>query len=59
MPAITDEDIEELRKRNAARLEEMKRSMGRQYLLHPDNQVTRKGYQKQIRQVRKHQVSPA
>jgi len=58
MASMTDEELEELRKRNLARIEEVKQAMGNRYLLHPDNKITRKEYQKRIRQTRKHQVSP-
>lgn len=57
MASITDEELEELRRRNAARVEEAKQSMGTRYLLHPANQVTRKSFQKRIRQTRKNQVN--
>ncbi len=38
---ITDQQIQEIRERNAQRLEEAKEKLGVKYLLHPQNHVKR------------------
>lgn len=39
-----DEANKELRERNAQRLAEAKQAMGRKYLLHPENAMSREKY---------------
>jgi len=46
---MTDEELEELRARNAQRLAEFKEKMGEKWLLHPANQVTKDKWKKVIK----------
>lgn len=41
MPPATDNDLHEQRKRNEARIEQIKQEMGSKWILHPDHKKTR------------------
>jgi hypothetical protein len=47
---MTDQEILELRERNAQRLIVAKEKMGDKYLLHPSNQVTKRKFKRTLKQ---------
>ena len=50
---MTDQELDELRARNAQRLAEFKEKMGEKWLLHPANQITKDKWQKVIKTTNK------
>lgn len=46
---MTEQMIEELRQRNAIRLQEAKAKMGDKYLLHPSNQITKRKFRQTLK----------
>lgn len=50
---MTDQELDELRARNAQRLAEFKEKMGEKWLLHPANQITKEKWQKVVKTTNK------
>lgn len=50
---MTDQEIDDLRKRNAIRLQEVKDRMGAKWLLHPENQMTKEKWKKVVKTTNK------
>lgn len=50
---LSGQDIADLVERNAARLNAAKAKLGTKYLIHPDNQITKKKYKQYIKQLNK------
>ena len=46
---ITDTEMQELRERNAQRLQDAKEKLGEKYLLHPSNHVKKLSRRKRIK----------
>ena len=53
MAVITDQELNDLAARNEERLRTVKIQLGKKYLLHPDNQITKKKYRQALKQQRK------
>ena len=53
MAVITDQELNDLVTRNEERLRAMKANLGTKYLLHPDNQITKKKYRQELKKQRK------
>lgn len=49
---MTDQEIIELRQRNAQRLEEAKKKLGSRWLLHPDNKATKEKWQEIVQKTK-------
>lgn len=54
---MTEQMIEELRQRNAIRLQEAKAKMGDKYLLHPSNQITKRKFRQTLKRLRQFQLN--
>ncbi len=50
---ITDQELNDLVTRNEERLRNAKTQLGKKYLLHPDNQITKKKYRQELKKHRK------
>lgn len=46
---ITDQELNALVTRNEERLRAVKAKLGKKYLLHPDNQITKKKYRQELK----------
>ena len=53
MAVITDRELNGLAARNEERLRIAKTQLGKKYLLHPDNQITKKKYRQELKKQRK------
>jgi hypothetical protein len=53
MAVITDQELNDLAVRNEDRLHTVKIQLGKKYLLHPDNQITKKKYRQELKKQRK------
>jgi hypothetical protein len=53
MAVITDQELNDLAVRNEDRLRTVKAKLGKKYLLHPDNQITKKKYRQELKKPRK------
>jgi hypothetical protein len=53
MAVITDQELNDLAARNEERLHTVKIQLGKKYLLHPDNQITKKKYRQELKKQRK------
>jgi hypothetical protein len=53
MAVITDQELNDLAVRNEDRLRTVKAKLGKKYLLHPDNQITKKKYRQELKKQRK------
>ena len=53
MAVITDQELNDLAARNEERLHTAKAKLGKKYLLHPDNQITKKKYRQELKKQRK------
>lgn len=53
MTVITDQELNDLVTRNEERLRAVKAKLGTKYLLHPDNQITKKKYRQELKKQRK------
>lgn len=53
MTVITDQELDDLAARNEERLRAVKAKLGTKYLLHPDNQITKKKYRQELKKQRK------
>lgn len=53
MAVITDQELNDLAARNEERLRNAKAQLGKKYLLHPDNQITKKKYRQELKKQRK------
>ena len=49
MAVITDQALNDLVTRNEERLRAVKANLGKKYLLHPDNQITKKKYRQELK----------
>lgn len=49
MAVITDQELNDLVTRNEERLRAVKANLGKKYLLHPDNQITKKKYRQELK----------
>lgn len=49
MAVITDQALNDLVTRNEERLRTVKANLGKKYLLHPDNQITKKKYRQELK----------
>jgi hypothetical protein len=54
---MTDQELIELRERNAARVQQKIKEMGEKWLLHPNNGATKQKYRKILRTSRKAQLN--
>ena len=52
MAVITDQELNDLVTRNEERLHCAKAKLGTKYLLHPDNQITKKKYRQELKKQR-------
>lgn len=52
MAVITDQELNDLVARNEDRLRSAKTHLGKKYLLHPDNQITKKKYRQELKKQR-------
>ena len=52
MAVITDQELNDLVTRNEDRLRNAKTKLGKKYLLHPDNQITKKKYRQELKKQR-------
>ncbi len=53
MAVITDQELNDLITRNEERLRAVKAKLGKKYLLHPDNQITKKKYRQELKKQHK------
>ncbi len=53
MAVITDQALNDLVARNEDRLRSAKTQLGKKYLLHPDNQITKKKYRQELKKQHK------
>ena len=53
MAVLTDQELNDLITRNEERLRIAKTQLGKKYLLHPDNQITKKKYRQELKKQRK------
>ena len=49
MAVITDQELNDLVTRNEERLRAVKADLGKKYLLHPENQITKKKYRQELK----------
>ena len=49
MAVITDQELNDLVTRNEERLRAVKANLGKKYLLHPENQITKKKYRQELK----------
>ena len=49
---IADQELNDLVTRNEERLRAVKAKLGKKYLLHPDNQITKKKYRQELKKQR-------
>lgn len=53
MTVVTDQELNDLAARNEERLRIAKTQLGKKYLLHPDNRITKKKYRQESKKRRK------
>ncbi len=53
MAVISDQELNDLAARNEERVRAVKAQLGKKYLLHPDNQITKKKHRQELKKQRK------